>query len=53
MCKIFVDDSVSNQGGGIGIVIKSPEPQQIEYAGHLAFVVTNNEIEYEAFLVGL
>lgn len=51
--KIFVDDSINNQSGGIGIVVKGPCSQKIEYAGHFSFAVTNNEAEYEAFIAWL
>ncbi|XP_058185736.1 uncharacterized protein LOC131302962 [Rhododendron vialii] len=46
-------DGVSNQNGfGIGILLASPEGSHIPLAFKLNFEVTNNEIEYEACIVG-
>lgn len=51
--KVFVDDSFSKKGGGIGIIIIRPDQEKIEHAGHLAYEVTNNEAGYEVFLANL
>ena len=36
--------------GGIGIVLRLPERDHLEYAVRLQFQKTNNEVEYEALL---
>ena len=41
------------RGVGIGIVIVSPEGVKLEHSFRLGFQASNNEVEYEAFLVGL
>lgn len=51
--NIFVDGSVSKKGGGIGIILIYPNGSKIEHAEHLAFKVTNNQVEYEAILANL
>ncbi|XP_075633532.1 uncharacterized protein LOC142605993 [Castanea sativa] len=38
---------------GIGVILKSPEGDKLEYAAHLQYQTTNNEVEYEALLKGL
>ena len=47
------DGSVGNQGWGAGIVLTSPEGRKIPLAFKLGFHCTNNEVEYEALLLGL
>ncbi|KAL0456894.1 UNVERIFIED_CONTAM: hypothetical protein Slati_1028600 [Sesamum latifolium] len=49
---MFVDGSSSSSRSGVGIVIKSPEVDYIEYAITLEFPASNNEAEYEAILLG-
>lgn len=48
-----VDGSSMNKKSEIGVVLVSPEGQKFQYAIKLDFVTTNNEVEYEAVLVGL
>ena len=50
---INTDGSSTQQGGGVGIVITSPENDVLEYGVQLKFSTTNNEAEYEALLAGL
>ena len=45
--------SSTQQGGGAGIVITSPENDVLEYGVQLKFSITNNEVEYEALLADL
>ncbi|XP_075636779.1 uncharacterized protein LOC142609019 [Castanea sativa] len=42
-----------SQEGGIGVILKSPEGDKLEYAARLQYQTTNNEAEYEALLKGL
>lgn len=48
-----VDGSSTGRLGGIGIYLKSPEGVELDYVVTLDFKVTNNEVEYEALLIGM
>ena len=50
---IHTNESPNRQAGGDRIVIHSLEGDEIEYMVHLNFPMTNNEVEYEAFVAGL
>ena len=50
---IHVHSSSTQHAGGIGIILRSPEGDHLEYAVCLYFQTTNNEAEYEALLQGL
>ena len=50
---INTDGSSTQQGGGAGIVITSPENDVLKYGVQLKFSITNSEVEYEALLTGL
>ncbi|KAL0433429.1 UNVERIFIED_CONTAM: hypothetical protein Slati_2677200 [Sesamum latifolium] len=50
--EMFVDGSSTSSKSGVGIVIKSPEVDYMEYAITLDFLASNNEAEYEAVLLG-
>ena len=39
--------------GGVGVILFSPEKDVPKYGVQLQFPVTNNEVEYEAVLMGL
>ena len=41
------------QVGGAGVVLLSPEGDVVECMVRLDFPTTNNEVEYEALVVGL
>ncbi|XP_076930633.1 uncharacterized protein LOC143595533 [Bidens hawaiensis] len=43
----------SNEGSGVGLRLVNPEGHEFTYAIKLDFKSTNNEAEYEDFLVGL
>ena len=47
---INVDGSSTLYAGGIGVILKSPEGDKLEYATHLQYQTTNNEVEYETLL---
>ena len=49
----FYDGSSCKQGGGIGIVIISPQGPSFEFALPTEPMITNNQAEYEAILKGL
>ena len=40
-------------GGGIGVVITTPNREMFKYGIQLNFPATNNEAEYEGVLMGL
>ena len=43
----------NRQAGGVGVVLHSPEGEEIEYMIHLDFPMTNNEVEYETLVARL
>ena len=51
--KLYFDGSCSKEGVGEGIVLISPNKENITQSCKLEFEVTNNVAEYEAFLLGL
>ena len=53
MWVVNVDGSSTLYAGGVGIVLKSPEGDKLEYAARLQYPTTNNEAEYEALLKAL
>ena len=50
---VHVDGSSTRHAGGIGVVLKSSEGDKLKHKVRLQYQVTNNEVEYEAFLKGL
>ncbi|XP_059635333.1 uncharacterized protein LOC132277494 [Cornus florida] len=51
--KLLVDGFSNQMGAGIGIKLQTPEGITLSQAIRLEFQATNNEVEYEALLVGL
>ena len=51
--KVYVDGAANYRGSGVGLVMVSPERITIEKSLRLGFLARNNEIEYEALLVGM
>ena len=51
--SIHMDGLSNRQVGRVGIVLCSPEGDEIECMVCLDFPATNNEAEYEALVVGL
>ena len=51
--KVYVDGVANHRGSGVGLVLISPERIIIEKFLRLGFSTTNNEVEYEALLVGM
>ena len=51
--SIHTDRSSNKRAEGVGIVLHSPEGDEIECIVHLDFLTTNNEAEYEALVTGL
>lgn len=50
---LFIDWSLTKDGSGVGIVLKSPKGTVIEQSIQLGFIASNNEAEYKALIVGL
>ncbi|XP_059669203.1 uncharacterized protein LOC132314344 [Cornus florida] len=50
---LFVDGSSTAQASRAGLVLVSPEGENIQYALRFGFKATNNEAEYEALIAGL
>ena len=51
--SMHTDRSFNRQAGGVGVVLHYPEGDEIECKVHLKFLITNNEVEYEALVAGL
>ena len=51
--KVYIDGAANYRGLGVGLVLTSPEGITIEKSLRLGFSTTNNEVEYEALLVGM
>jgi ribonuclease HI len=51
--RLFTYGASSAEGSGAGLILISPDGEEITYALRLNFPSTNNEAEYEAVLVGL
>ncbi|XP_073121874.1 uncharacterized protein [Henckelia pumila] len=50
---VYVDGSSTSTGSGAGIVVESPQGDKFQYAIKFIFPATNNEAEYEAFIMGI
>jgi len=50
---LFFDGSTCNQGGGVGIVLISPQGISFEYVIPIKPISTNNQAQYEAILKGI
>jgi len=48
-----VDGSSNSKGSGARIIVENGEGMIVEISLGLSFLVTNNTVEYEAFLAGL
>ena len=51
--RLSVDGAANAQGSGAGLILTYSEGIDIEYALRFGFQASNNEVEYEAFIVGL
>ncbi|KAL0458447.1 UNVERIFIED_CONTAM: hypothetical protein Slati_0471900 [Sesamum latifolium] len=50
---LHVDGSSTTQGSGAGVVITSPQGEDVEFAVKFGFKASNNEAEYEALVIGM
>ncbi|KAL0355400.1 UNVERIFIED_CONTAM: Ribonuclease HI [Sesamum radiatum] len=48
-----IDGSSTTQGSGAGIVIMTPQGEDLEFAIKFRFKASNNEAEYEALVIGM
>ena len=51
--KVYVDGATNQRGLGVELVLVSPKKITIEKSLRLGFLTTNNEVEYEALLMGM
>ncbi|XP_073121516.1 uncharacterized protein [Henckelia pumila] len=51
--KVYVDGFSNSEGCGVGVLLISPQGDEIRLAVRLDFRASNNEAEYEAVLIGL
>ncbi|GFY91570.1 hypothetical protein Acr_07g0017660 [Actinidia rufa] len=51
--KLFVDGSSNQHSYGAGLVLRTPSGEQLDYFIRIGFKATNNEVEYETFLIEL
>ena len=51
--ELYIDGAANQRGSEVGLVLVSPEKTTIEKSLKLSFSATNNEVEYEALLMGL
>ncbi|KAL5753025.1 hypothetical protein ACOSP7_023200 [Xanthoceras sorbifolium] len=51
--KLHVDGSSNSHGSGAGVVLTTPDQDEVECALRFDFKATNNVAEYEALLAGL
>ena len=50
---IFVDGASNSTKSGAGIILENKEGTLVEVSLEMSFPTSNNQAEYEAFLVGL
>jgi ribonuclease HI len=50
---LYFDESVCNEGQRISIVLVSPRNATFDFSSQLKTHCTNNQVEYEALLIGL
>ena len=50
--ELYVDGAANQRGSGVGLVLVSPEKITMEKSLRLSFLATNNEVKYEALLMG-
>ncbi|KAL0405421.1 UNVERIFIED_CONTAM: hypothetical protein Slati_3856000 [Sesamum latifolium] len=50
---LHVDGSSTTQGSGVGIVITTPQSEDLEFAIKFGSKASNNEAEYEALVIGM
>ena len=51
--EVYVDGASNQKGSGVGLVLISPEKIIIEKSLRLDFSATNNEVKYEALMMGM
>ncbi|KAI3780027.1 hypothetical protein L2E82_09872 [Cichorium intybus] len=51
--KLHTDGAAGKEGCGVGIILQSPQNEEMTYALRFDFQTSNNEAEYEALISGL
>lgn len=47
------DGSRTTKASGVGLILKSPTGEEYSYIFQLNFAYSNNQVEYEALILGL
>lgn len=50
---LYTDGASNREGSGAGLILTSPEGEEVTYALRFDFHTSNNKAEYEALLAGL
>ena len=50
---LYLDCSSNRKGSGAGVIMEGPNDMTLEYSLNFDFQATNNQVEYEALVVGL
>ena len=50
---LYIDGASNENRSGTSMMLISPKGYKIHYALHFGFLASNNEVEYEAVIVGL
>jgi ribonuclease HI len=52
-CELFFDGKACREGQGVGVVLFLPRGAIFETSTRLEYFFTNNQVAYEAILLGL
>ena len=50
---LYVESSSNRKGKKVRMILKGPKDKVLEYSVKFDFKATNNQVEYEALIVGL
>ncbi|XP_074298331.1 uncharacterized protein LOC141629190 [Silene latifolia] len=53
VCQMHIDSASNQRKAGVGLILRSPHEDLIAQAVRCEFKATNNEIEYEALILGM
>jgi len=51
--NLYVDSSSTKDGSAVGLIIESPSGTWYKHALKFMFKASNNQVEYEALIVGI
>jgi ribonuclease HI len=52
-CIMYFDGALNLEGAGAGILLISPQGEQLKYVLQIHYKASNNRVEYEALIHGL